>query len=51
MQTLAQRCVAVIHRTLTAKAQHGDLEELGHGFTGYAAKALDAPLQGRSGGW
>ncbi len=35
---LAQRCVAVIHRTLTAKAQHGDLEELGHGFTGYAAK-------------
>ena len=35
---LAQRCVAVIHRTLTAKAQNGDLEELGHGFTVYAAK-------------
>ncbi len=35
---LAQRCVAVIYRTLTAKAQHGDMEKLGHGFTGYAAK-------------
>ena len=35
---LAQRCVAVIHRTLTAKAQPGDLEELRHSFTGYAAR-------------
>ena len=35
---LARRCVAVIHRSLTAKAQPEDLEELGHSFTGYAAK-------------
>ncbi len=35
---LARRCVAVIHRTLRAKAQPRDLEELGQGFTGYASK-------------
>ena len=35
---LAQRCVAAIYRNLTAKAQPGDMEEIGHSFTGYAAK-------------
>ena len=35
---LARRCVAVIYRNLTAKAQPGDMEEMGHSFTGYAAK-------------
>lgn len=35
---VARRCVAAIHRTLTAKAQPRDLEELGQGFTGYASK-------------
>lgn len=35
---LARRCVAVIYRNLTAKAQPGDMEKIGHSFTGYAAK-------------
>ncbi|MCJ1404370.1 hypothetical protein MMC11_007595 [Xylographa trunciseda] len=35
---LARRCVAVIHRSLTAKARPEDLKKLGHSFTGYAAK-------------
>ena len=35
---LARRCVAVLHRNLTANNQPGDLERLRHGFTGYAAK-------------
>ena len=35
---LARRCVAVLHRNLTAQNRPGDLERLRHGFTGYAAK-------------
>ena len=35
---LARRCVAVLHRNLTANNQPGDLERLRHGFSGYAAK-------------
>lgn len=35
---MARRCVAAIHRTLSAEAQPGYLEELGQGFTGYASK-------------
>ena len=35
---LAQRCVAVLHRNLTANNQPGDLATLRYGFTGYAAQ-------------
>ena len=35
---LARRCVAVIYRNLTEKSQPGDMEKIGHSFTGYAAK-------------
>ena len=35
---LARRCVAVIYRNLTENVQPGDIEKIGHSFTGYAAK-------------
>ena len=35
---LARRCVAVIYRNLTEKAQLGGMEKIGHSFTSYAAK-------------
>lgn len=35
---IALRCVAVIHQNVNAIAGPGDLDDLGHGFSGYAAR-------------